>query len=237
MLKPTELAALLDFYNATEHERETALSVGLESRRRQRRRAFTDDLPDAFQRFSDLQADAIAISHYEYGVIPGPLQSPEYVERIIRLGNGVWWEAASDDADARIEFRREQQRRILAAAPAKKLSFVFTEEALHNRIGGESVMQGQVIHLLQLSEQNPELSVQIIPTGTQDNPALGGGLAVLDFDAAPRICFISVLYGPYTYHDHPEDTAPIVRVFEKVRELALSPEDSRALLIRVLKEK
>jgi transcriptional regulator with XRE-family HTH domain len=236
-LKPSELAALLDFYGATEQEHETALSLGIESRRRQRRRAYTDVLPDAFERLANLRATATAIRHYEYGLIPGLLQTARYAESMIRLGDGIWWASTSGEADDRLAFRLAHQRQIFTADPAKTLSFVFAEEALRHHIGGSSVMQGQLIHLLELPAQNPGLSIQIIPAGAPGNPAIGGGgLVVLDFETAPRICFVSGLYGPSTYYDHVDDTEPMTRAFTRLQELALSPEDSRALLISTLKE-
>jgi hypothetical protein len=233
-LKPSELALLLDFYGATEQERETATGLGLETRRRQNRRAYTDVLPDAFQRLADLQASAAEIRHYEFGVIPGPLQSKDYVRGIVQIADGIWWKASPEQVESRIAFRLDQQHRVLGAQ-RKGLSFVFTEDALHNRIGEPALMEGQVIHLLNLIESRPELGIQIIPAGAPDNPALGGGLIVMDFDAAPRIGYVAALYGPTTYYDHVDDTEPMLLVFNRVRELALSPADSRALLIKALK--
>jgi transcriptional regulator with XRE-family HTH domain len=233
-LKSAELLALLDFYGATEEERATAISLGLETRRRQRRRSFTDDLPNAFQRFADLQANATEIQTYQYGLIPGPLQTSAHVESLIRLGNGLWWESAGT-ADDRIAFRLEQQRRVMAAEPAKKLRFVFTEEALHHAVGGPVVMRGQLTHLIELSERAPDLSIRVIPAGAPHNPALGGGFTVMDFESGPRVCFVSMLYGSGTYYDHLADTERLAVVFNRVSELAFTPEDTRALLVKILK--
>jgi transcriptional regulator with XRE-family HTH domain len=233
-LKHDYLVALLDLYGASEQERETVLAIGMQARRRQPRRAYTDVLPDAFQRLADLQASASRIRHYASGLFPGLLQSPEYVRALIQVAGGVWYEA--EEAETKVAFRLEQQRRVLTAAGAKELTFVFTEDALANVVGSASVMQGQVLHLLQLMAELPDLTVQILRTGTPDNPALGGGLIVLDFVAAPRIGYPSTIYGPATYYDQPSDTEAMARAFERVRELALSPGDSKSLLIEFLKE-
>ncbi len=107
---------------------------------------------------------------------------------------------------------------------------------MKNVVGGPSVMQGQILHVLQLMERHPGLRVSILRSATVGNPALGGDFYVLDFVNAPQIGYAPTLYGPTSYYDHPVDTNPMVRVFERARELALSPAESRALLIESLKE-
>lgn len=235
-LKHDNLLTLLDLYGATVEERETVLAVGLEARRRRPRRAYTDALPDASRRLADLQASATEIRYYEFALIPGLLQAPDYVRALIQLGSGVWWESSSGEVETRVAFRLEQQRRVLAADSTKKLTFIFTEDALRNVVDGVSVMQGQILHVLQLIERHPGLSVQLLRSGTVGNPALGGSLIVLDFVAAPRISYLPTLYGPATFYDQRADTDTMATAFERVRELALSPSESRTLLIENLKE-
>ncbi|KAA2264076.1 helix-turn-helix domain-containing protein [Solihabitans fulvus] len=235
-LRTEDLSALLDFYEATDEERATIAALGIEARRRQPRRIYSDQLPDAFRRLGDLQADASSIGYYEFGRIPGPLQSPYYVRALIGIGSGVWWDPSTDEAETRIALRLDQQRRVLDARTPKQLSFVFTEDALRHVVGDRATMRGQVLHLVRVIDQRPELTVRILPADTRDNPALGGGIVVLDFVGAPRICFTSAVYGPYTYYDQEEDTVPLTQAFQRVRELALNPADSRALLTSYLEK-
>jgi hypothetical protein len=98
-------------------------------------------------------------------------------------------------------------------------------------------MRGQILHVLQLMERHPELNVQILRSGTAGNPALGGGLVLLDFVAAPRIGYAPSIYGPAKFHDKQADTEVMKTAFERIHELALSPDESRDLLIEHLKEK
>ncbi|WP_046470221.1 helix-turn-helix domain-containing protein [Allosalinactinospora lopnorensis] len=231
-----ELAALLDFLEVNQHDREAVLALGTEARRRRPRRSYTDNLPGSFQRLADLEADAVAICSYESGIIPGLLQSPDYMRAVIRACNGVWWEASEREVTARIEFRQEQQRRVMETDTPKRLSFVFTEDALHHEVGGPSVMRGQILHMLQLVESKPTLTLQVMPATIRDNPLLGGGILVLEFENAPRIGCASVVFGPCTYHDREADTGALLQAFRRSSELALSAEESRDLLVRHLKE-
>ncbi|APU14301.1 helix-turn-helix domain-containing protein [Actinoalloteichus fjordicus] len=235
-LSPDEIATLLDFVEVDAEERATVLSLGAETRKRQRRRGYTDLLPGDFARLADLEADAVEIRGYDAGAVPGLMQSPEYVRALLNAGNSVWWESSEEELARRVDFRLAQQRRVIEATSPKKLHFVFTEDALHYVVGSPAVMRGQVLHLLQLGELVSDITIQILPFGAKDNPAPGGGLILLDFVAAPAIGFVSVLFGPCTYHDQKQDIDAMARAFGRVSQLALSPEESRGLLIKRLKE-
>jgi hypothetical protein len=231
-----ELTKLLDFYGARGRERETILALGAVARRRAPRRGYVDNLPEPFQRLAELQVAAAQIRWYECGVIPGLVQSKDYVRAIMALSNSIYWSDSETETAERIAFRLDHQRRVLETGTPKRIDIVFTENSLDNVVGDASVMRGQVLHLLQLLEAYPSLDIGVVPVGTANNPALGGGLVVLDFPQATPVGFATSLHGPATYYDQPEDVEPMQRIFARVRELALSRADTRALLIERIKE-
>ncbi|MER5394263.1 helix-turn-helix transcriptional regulator [Saccharopolyspora sp. NPDC002686] len=234
-LAQDELAELLNFYGVPEEEQATALALGAQARKRQRGRAYADQLPHAFERLTDLQADARSIGFYETGIVPGLAQSPDYVRALMRAGDGAWWNSDSEEAERRIAYRLNQQNRVLGSDMPKSVVFVLTETSLHQIVGSVAVLRGQILHLLQLNER-PDISVQVVPSECPDNPLLGGGLITLDFDGvAPRIAF-SASHGPATYHDREEDTEPMFQAFDRVRQLALTPEETGDLLLARLKD-
>ncbi|MBB5806686.1 transcriptional regulator with XRE-family HTH domain [Saccharothrix ecbatanensis] len=229
-----ELVKLLDYFGVRGQERETILALGAAARRRSTRRGYVDNLPEPFQRLVELQAAARQINWYECGIVPGLVQSPDYIRAIMRLSNSIYWDSSEAETVERILFREEHQRRVLEIGEPKQIDIVFTEDSLDHVIGDASVMRGQLLHLLQLLER--QVNIRVVPNGTANNPALGGGLVVLDFPQATPVSFASVLHGPYTYYDQPEDIEPMQRIFTRVQELALSSEDTRMLLIDRLKE-
>lgn len=234
-LHAEELTALLDYLDVSGEDRATAMSLAAQARKRQRGSSYTDVLPRGFQRLADLEADATVIYSYEIGIVPGLAQSREYVRALISTGTGVWWDELEQELENRVEFRLDQQRRVLESSPAKSLSIVCTEDALRHVVGGTAVMRGQVLHLLTLAERHA-VQVRIVPDGAVDNPLLGGGIIVLEFDGSPRIGAASVAFGPVTYHDEQPETDALLRAFDRTRELALTPDASRDRLITALKE-
>ncbi|MDA3624510.1 helix-turn-helix transcriptional regulator [Saccharopolyspora sp. WRP15-2] len=226
-----ELRTLLDFYEVTEDERQTALELGAQARKRQRGRTYTDQLPRSFERLADLQADAKKIGFYDTGIVPGLAQSPDYAKAVIAA---FWWQAPEGEVEKLVSFRIDQQRRVLDSEPPKELAFVLTETALDQVVGSVSVLRGQLLHLLQLGER-PNAVIQVVRRDVPNNPLLGGGLITLDFaDAAPRIAF-AASHGPATYHDQEADTGPMFHAFERAQELALTPKESADLLLTKLK--
>lgn len=236
-LTAEQLTDLLDFYNASEEERQTALELGVLARARQKkRRAYTGLLPGSFQRFADLEASATGINTYEFGLVPGLLQSLTYVRATIDIGDGIWWPASPSEREERIRFRFDRQQRVLDAAEPKALRFVMTEETLRRGFSPE-VMREQRRHILDLLDSRQNISVRLLPSGVRDNPARGGGLTVLEFgDKGNPVGFLPSIFGPSTYFPQETDTAALLRAFERVTELSLSQEDSAKLIRRIDKE-
>lgn len=235
-LAAEDLTALLDFYSVSDQDRRTALELGALARTRQKKRAHTDQLPGSFQRFADLESSATEINCYEVSIVPGLLQSPGYLRTAMTDADGVWWEASITELHERISFRAERQARILESAEPIALNFVVAEGALRNAVGSPEVMREQRTHILKLLESKRNLAVQVLRADTYGNPALGSGFTVLRFgDRGGPVGFAPVAYGPSTYFDNESDTAVLLRAFGRIRELALSQEES-ARFIRQLDE-
>jgi len=231
------LENLLSFYGVTGAERQTVLELGALARARQKRRAYTDLLPGSFQRFADLEASAAEINCYEFGIVPGLLQSLGYVRATIDDGDGVWWQPSNAELQERISFRLDRQEKTFGSAESKTHRFVITEDALTGAVGSPDVMREQRRHILKLLESNDNLTVQVLRSETYGNPAQGAGLTVLLFgDKGPPVGFSTVVFGPSTYFDQESDTAALLRGFHRLQELALDPNESVRLIRQIDEE-
>jgi transcriptional regulator with XRE-family HTH domain len=230
-LTADELSRLLDFLGAKPLQKIGLLALGAEARKRPTRRPYTDLLPSSYERITDLQSMASEIHWYERGVIPGLLQIPEYFEAIAADTEGIWWEGSREARRNRLTFQLERQRVILDANPPKAMSFVITDDALRTEVGGAETMARQLRHLLSLTDELPNITIQVLSSTVPHNPVPSAGLILLRLGPQLHpVGFLPVAYGPSTYLDDPEDTARVIRAFTRVRELALSPEASRAAI-------
>ncbi|WP_158887783.1 helix-turn-helix domain-containing protein [Amycolatopsis anabasis] len=232
-----DLTKLLDFYRVTdEAERQTVLDFGVQTRKRQRRGPHHDLLPDAYQRFADLEASASEINSAEPGIIPGLLQSPSYVRALFAEAEGVLWEHGAKEAAERLEFRLNRQNRIWDAPNQPIMRFVISEDAVRANMG-PGVMREQMEHILSLLNERPMLTVRILRTDTYGNPIRGGGFQVFDFGSRGRpIGLATNSFGPSTYFDDVNEVAQMLRAFHRIWELSLSREETRNLIEHIAKE-
>ncbi|OLT11066.1 hypothetical protein BJF78_27805 [Pseudonocardia sp. CNS-139] len=80
-------------------------------------------------------------------------------------------------------------------------------------------------------DRYPHLTVRIVPVEAKGNPAQHGGLTMFRFgEALQPVGFLPTVYGPSAYFDRVTDTERIMRAFNKLRELAWSPEETRSHL-------
>jgi transcriptional regulator with XRE-family HTH domain len=236
-LNQEELGKLLDCYTVSGAERATVLALGVEARKRQRGRVHTDLLPDSFGRFADLEATATEISNYEPSIMPGLLQSPGYVRAAMENGDGIWWTSSTTEREERIAFRIQRQVRIWDSAEPRNIHFVVTEEVLRGAVGSAQVRHEQLRHILRVLEEHSDVAFQVLPIDMFENPARGGGFALFRFgDKGSPVGFSSWVFGPSTYFDQAADTAILQGAFDKVRELALSPEKSKQLVSKIARE-
>lgn len=92
-------------------------------------------------------------------------------------------------------------------------------------------MHEQLHHLIRLMDHRDHLTVQVLRSGTYGNPARGGGLTVFGFgDRGTSVGFANVVFGPSTYYHDETDTATMFGGFVRIRDLALSPSESRRLI-------
>ncbi|MBP2325467.1 transcriptional regulator with XRE-family HTH domain [Kibdelosporangium banguiense] len=226
-----DLVALLNCFGVRGPERKTVLELGAQARKRQKRRVYVDTLPDAYDRFADMEANATEISCYESGIIPGPLQSAEYARAVIEECDGIWWEKSKPEGENRLNFRLRRLETLWGSTEPKQLRYVLTEDALHANMGQPEVMRGQLRHLLSLLYRRDDLAIRMLPNHAYGNPARGGGLTIFGFgDRAAPVGYSPAVYGSSTYYDEPADVAALRRAFDRIWELSLSERESKRLI-------
>ena len=112
---------------------------------------------------------------------------------------------------------------------------VIDESVLYRPVGGAAVMQGQLAHLLEMSER-PRVSVQVLPTDVGAHVGLLGAFVILSFpdDAPDMVYFESPDHGETT-----RDAKRLARVavtYDTVRDNALSARASRDFIRKVAQE-
>ncbi|WP_280406749.1 DUF5753 domain-containing protein, partial [Nocardia carnea] len=131
--------------------------LGTGTRRRQRMLAHTED-------------ETTLTSWFEPLIVPGLLQTPGYIEWILRKVIGFY--GIPDDLDEGVEARIERQNVLYRGK--RRFSFVIGEQALRTTAGDDSVMLGQLDRLLTVMSL-PRVVLGILPDqATYEAPAING---------------------------------------------------------------
>lgn len=219
--KIVEVRALLDAYKVEDPRRyEQILTLCRQSREKGWWARYKDVLTGDFIGF---EAEAAVICNWEPLVVPGLLQTPEYVEFLVR--SAVLYPS---DVSRAIDARLTRQK-ILDSDPPE-LWAVFDETALTRLAGGHpELLRRQVEHLLAMA-QEPATTIQMTP-GDRPHPGTGGPFVIMDF---PEVIDPSVVYletdTDGLYLEEPEELARYRHLFGHIRIAALTPEETVARL-------
>jgi transcriptional regulator with XRE-family HTH domain len=220
-VKPRDVRAALALYGVTGDEAESLIEVARGAQQRGWWQSYSDVLPDWFEFYVGLEADASCIRTYESETVPGLLQSEEYARAMFQI-------TAGDGAIDRKVSARLQRQELLHRQPAVELSAVLNEAVLLRPVGGAEVMAQQLDHLVKVSRL-PSVTIQILPFSAGGHPAMTTPYVIISFaDVADEpIVYLDNLTQGYALDDS-DYVEGYTMLHEKLRKMALTPEASIA---------
>jgi transcriptional regulator with XRE-family HTH domain len=188
---------------------------------------FRDDMPEWFALYPELEQDADQIWNYGPELVHGLVQTPEYAEAIVRSA----FPGISDEEVRRIVELRIARQALLDREDPPHLHLVLNELIVRRATGGEAVMAAQIRHLGDLSERE-HVTIQVLPFSVTEHPGMKSGFTLLRFPEGfdDMDCVYLENENGGVWQEVAEHVARYSDVFDRMRSLALSPEDTRALL-------
>ncbi|BCB80198.1 helix-turn-helix transcriptional regulator [Phytohabitans flavus] len=228
-ISTVDLRSLLAHYNITSSERVEELVTMARFARRQLFNSYSDVLKTQYFTYLQYETAATVIRSFQPLLIPGPLQTREYAESILKLAHRPF--DTEEVIDRRLQARMERQE-VLLKDDGPELFFILDEAALSRHIGGKDVMLRQLEHLL-IFDGKPEVHIQVLPFGRGEHSGLFGSFIVLEFPAPEDepIAFLEGHLDDVILREDPEDVALYMEKFWSLEGLA-SPagETSTAVL-------
>jgi transcriptional regulator with XRE-family HTH domain len=179
-----------------------------------------------------LEAAATALRAYEVSSVPGLLQTEEYARAQIRAGlNGH--DPVQVEQRVRVRMAR---RSLLDSEDPFELWVVIDEAVLSRPTGGDEVMRRQLLHLIEVGNR-PNIRIQVLPFEVGEHAGLDGTFAILDF-ASPsdqNVVFAENATGGL-FLEKADELLKYGRIFEKISSVALSVDESAALIALLEKE-
>ncbi|MDV6011322.1 helix-turn-helix domain-containing protein [Haloechinothrix sp. LS1_15] len=232
-----ELDTLLELYRASDEEARWCRDVlgGTTAKRGKAAQATVLRGPTWFRPFRDFERDASEIFQVNVELVPGVLQTPDYIKGLF-TSRGRDAEGAAADETLRI---REARRTVLTRDEPPKFHFVLSESALRRQIGGPAVMAAQLEYLAEVARLD-NVEIQVVPFDSQSYEHLTSNFTIFRFDSdsAHDIGYIE-LYNDAMYPDmnkNPELVRSLNDLFGRLRAVALGPVESRSLVVELAEE-
>ncbi len=170
----------------------------------------------------EFEQSATLITHVQPLLIPGLLQTSDYVHAIMTAA-----EVSAGEYGVRVAIRLGRQDILKRPDPVMLVAFI-GEAALWQMIGSPAVMVGQLRHLSEMS-QLPNVTIRIIPHDSGWNPSYDGAFIVIESDGNTPIVHLGNRPSLQFLNDDP-DVGTYRRAVGMVERVAMSPEESAELI-------
>jgi transcriptional regulator with XRE-family HTH domain len=175
--KDRDIVDLLRLYGVTDPGEVAALVVlAREANEPGWWQQYGDVLPQWFRAYVDLESAATLIRTYEGQLVPGLLQTEDYMRAVIA---GAHLDDPPGEAEQRVQLRLGRQA-LLERADAPRLWAVVDEAALRRPVGGARVMRAQLERLIEATKL-PNVTLQVLPFKVGAHPAMVGAFSILRF--------------------------------------------------------
>jgi hypothetical protein len=217
---------LCDLYEVNDKERRRLLGLAREGKQR----AWWQPLGLPYSDYVGLEAEAVSISDFGLGFIPGLLQTADYARATV---HAVAPDLAPDTVEQHVHGRMTRQQQFFEREDTPRFEAVVDESVLHRVVGSRAIMRAQLKRLLKLSGQ-PNITLRVIPYEAGALPT-GNKFIVLRFASVDvrDVVHIEGLTGDL-YLEDPGEVEIYSTTFRTLVELARSPEESREVIVAMI---
>ncbi len=176
--------------------------------------------------FIEYERTASAIFAWEPLLIPGLLQTSDYVRTILAAAG-----RPRAEEELRIKVRLMRQE-VLTGRNPLPYTALLAETALRQRRGGAEIMIPQLRHLTEMAQRR-NVSLRVLPDNEDFHPGLNGSFVIFDFADLPPIVFLEQYRGSaYLYDD--QQVADYRAAQRAMAALALGEQESCSLIREVI---
>jgi Domain of unknown function (DUF5753)/Helix-turn-helix domain len=231
--KERDMVDLLQLYGVTDpDEVAELLKLAREANAPGWWQPYGDLLPQWFKAYVDLESAATLIRTYEGQLVPGLLQTEDYMRAVI---GGAQLDESPEEAERRVALRRTRQT-VLTRKQPPRLWAVIDEAALRRPVGGPEVMRRQLERLIDAAKL-ANVTLQILPLGAGAHPGMVGAFSILRFadQELPDVVYVEHLTNAL-YLDRRDDVNQYLHVIDGISMRAAPPDKTVDLLHKILQE-
>jgi hypothetical protein len=221
-----DLDRLLTSYGVAVEDRDRLRDLARRGRARAWWTPYRSSVPDPYDEYVALEAEAVAISEWEAQVVPGLLQTDDYARAVIEVGADI---GETETIQRRLALRMARQA-VLTRKPPPILQLILDEAVLHREVGGQAVLRRQLSRLVEASLR-PGVELLILPFSAGAHAGQTESFMVLEFAEGTRapVVHIEGLTGGL-FRVTPEEVDVYQDALDDLRERALSADESRTVI-------
>lgn len=236
--KLADVQKLMEIYGvSSETEHEMLMRLARDSRGHGWWESYTDGItPERFvlddsNRYTALEADAIAVHTFDIVAVHGLLQTADYARAVV---GALLPQHSAEQVEQLVALRLKRQEALIRRPDPLRYSAVIDESVLRRAIGGAEVMVEQLRFLLQVMRL-PHVELRILPFEAGMHRAHAGRFAILDFrdELGPSVVYVEGPAGD-SYLDAESDVAVYQDVLSDAADRSLDPAASSDLIDRYL---
>ena len=221
---------MLELYGVTNQQREALVQLAREAQEKEDWWHAYGDVPDV-RTYVSFEAAAAFIQGYESLLIPGLLQIEEYARVILTI---FFPNLRVQEIERHVELRMTRQL-VLTGNDPPVLRVMLDEAALRRLLGMGKLVRKQLRHLIEATDL-PNVTFQVLPFTAGAHGGMISPFVVLTFSdpTDPQVVIIEQPTGDL-YIDRNKEVHRYRALFEHLQALALTPEQSTALLVELVK--
>ncbi|MEU2478577.1 MULTISPECIES: helix-turn-helix domain-containing protein [Streptomyces] len=183
---------------------------------------------ERYQRYMALEAEATSLWHFAVSVLPGLLQTPGYAREILAAG-GSKGEALEQQVEARMG-----RRELLLGEDSPPFRTIVSEAVLRTPLRDVAEWRRQLEYLGELDARE-NVTLHVLPFSAGPYGLDSTALMFLRLPDGRTVAYTENAYrGDLIEANQPVDR--LQRAYDAVRDLALSPAESRKFVLSLLEE-
>ncbi|KAB1989128.1 helix-turn-helix domain-containing protein [Streptomyces triticiradicis] len=183
---------------------------------------------ERYRRYMALEAEAVSLWHFAVSVLPGLLQTPGYAREVLAAG-GLRGKELEQQVEARMG-----RRELLEGEDAPPFRTILSEAVLRTPLRDAGEWRGQLEYLRDAAER-PNVTVHVLRQSAGLHGLVGADMWYLLLPEGRTVAYTENGYRGELI----EESEPVVRLqktYDAVRDLALTPAESRKFVLRMLEE-
>ncbi|MFI6506151.1 helix-turn-helix domain-containing protein [Streptosporangium sp. NPDC050855] len=230
LAKEADVEALIELYEVEEPLRGILVALRHDAAQKGWWERYRSSVPEEYITLIGTEAEATRARNWEPQIVPGLLQTEDYVLGVHHASQDASRLPPSWIQD-RVEIRMTRQRTLLHVPDPLVHVSVLHESVLKNQYGDARVMRDQLVHLIEVSELE-HVEMRILPQDVPP-PVSTGAFLHLEFADFPDVVYEESLRGGQFVEDA-EIVYTYERAFGHLMECALDEAASQELIKKTI---